>query len=159
MISASVARRGKEEGERGSDAWGLRVRGGASGHALRDGRGSRAKRRGPRGAGEADRAGRGVGLSGSLRGRWAVMREEERDGPRERLGQPERRKGKGGGWAGLSLGWAGEKGSGPAGWASNWVWFLPLFFFLIQTKLILLEFKSKFEFNTNTQTNKRDAPA
>ena len=79
-------------------------------------------------------------------------------GPRK-LGRPERRKGKGGGWAGLSLGWAGEKGSGLAGWASNWVWFLPLFFFLIQTKLILLEFKSKFEFNTNTQTNKRDAPA
>ena len=69
VISASVARRGKEEGERGSDAWGLRVRGGASGHALRDGRGSRAKRRGPRGAGEADRAGRGVGLSGREAGR------------------------------------------------------------------------------------------
>ena len=69
MISASVARRGKEEGERGSDAWGLRVRGGASGHALRDGRGSWAKRRGPRGAGEADRAGRGVGLSGREAGR------------------------------------------------------------------------------------------
>ena len=70
MISASVALRGgKEKGERGSDAWGLRVRGGASGHALRDGRRSRAKRRGPRGAGEADRAGRGVGLSGREAGR------------------------------------------------------------------------------------------
>ena len=55
--------------------------------------------------------------------------------------------------------WAGEKGSGPAGWAFNWVWFLPLFFFLIQTKLILFEFKFKFEFNTNTKTIKRDAPA
>ena len=54
-----------------------------------------------------------------------------------------------------------KKGSGPAGWASNWVWvwFLPLFFFLIQTKLILFEIKFKIEFNTNTKTNKRDAPA
>ena len=64
------------------------------------------------------------------------------------------------GWVGVGFGFE-EKGSGPAGWASNWVWvwFLPLFFFLIQTKLILFEIKFKFEFNTNTQTNKRDAPA
>ena len=48
-----------------------------------------------------------------------MMREEERDGPRERLGQPERRKGKGGGWAGLSLGWAEVLGWEKGKWASR----------------------------------------
>ena len=102
VISASVARRGKEEGERGSDAWGLRVRGGASGHALRDGRGSRAKRRGPRGAGEADRAGRGVGLSGREAGR--AGRGCAGVGPATGL---------------LAREWVGPRGGGPRGKAGS----------------------------------------
>ena len=48
------------------------------------------------------------GLLSSARGERerAARGKEERYGPREGLGQPERRKGKEEGWAGLSLGWA-----------------------------------------------------
>ena len=94
--------------------------------------------------------GRGAGASPGERKEWL--------GPRG-LGWE---KGK---WAmgrfglGLFSGWAGF-----SSWVEKLAWVLvflvlSISIFLNQTKLIQFEFKSKFEFNTNTQTIKRDAPA
>ena len=84
-------------------------------------------------------------------------REEGTSGPRE-LGRPERRKGKGGGWAGLSLGWAEVLGWGKGkgrrpGWAARgkmklgsagllgWIHFF--FFFLYFLFLFLTQTQAK----------------
>ena len=84
-------------------------------------------------------------------GSWLGARGSRPKGERVNPG----RAGRGGCWARVrgkvgGLGcwfWAGEKGSGPVGWASNWVWVWVsssiLFPNQTQLKLYLFEFKFK----------------
>ena len=90
-----------------------------------------------RDAGPGGRRGAGPCLAELGRGRIAL------EGSGHAFGPSREEEGSGPGWfgAGLGLGFS----------------FLLFSFFKLYSNLI--EFKLKFEFNTSTQTNKRDAPA